>query len=209
MTETLGLCVIVKGHLGMIVGRVDGMRNGKVYGWAFNSDEPDEHLEIKVSRGGAIIATGVADNLRKDLPDAGIGKGDHAFDIALAPDTSSFHGVMVVARSAKVGEALLPNATNDDRRIDDLFRIFSRRYDEALVTFKAQIDGLKTVDRHTRIPKSELPPDLERRLSQLEKRIDDIEVFIIRLDEIAKSLHQRVDNSRSGGIFSSFLQKRR
>jgi hypothetical protein len=74
----------------MIVGRVDGMRNGKVYGWAFNSDEPDEHLEIKVSRGGVVIATSLANSLRKDLPDAGIGNGDHAFDIALSPATSSF-----------------------------------------------------------------------------------------------------------------------
>ena len=193
----------------MIVGRIDGMRNGKVYGWAFNSDEPDEHLEIKVSRGGAIVATGLANSLRKDLPDAGIGKGDHAFDIALAPDTSSFHGVMVVARSAKAGEALLPNATNDDLRIDDLFRIFSRRYDEALVAFKAEIDALKKAGSHTRIPKAELQPDFERRLSQLEKRMDDIEVFVVRLDEIAKGVQQRIDSSRSRGIFTSFLQRRR
>jgi hypothetical protein len=192
----------------MIVGRVDGMRNGKVYGWAFNSDEPDEHLEIKVSRGGVVIATSLANILRKDLPDAGIGNGDHAFDIALSPDTSSFHGVMVMAHSTKAGEALLSNATNDDRRMDDLFQIFSRRYDEALVAFKAEIDGLKKADSHPRIPKSELPPDLGRRLSQLEKRMDDIEVFVVRLDEIAKGLQQRIDGSRSRGIFSSLLQKR-
>lgn len=192
----------------MIVGRVDGMSKGKVYGWAFNSDSPDEHLEIRISRGSAVLATGRADRFRKDLPDAGIGDGDHAFEIVLPPDISSVRGILAVARSATAGEAALAIATNDDRRMDDLFEIFSRRYDEALVAFKAELDDLKKVERPSG-RKTELPPEFVGRLSRLERRIDDIEVFVVRLDELAKKLQDRIDVAGSRGIFSSLFRKRR
>jgi hypothetical protein len=190
----------------MIVGRVDEMRNGKVYGWAFNSDNPDEHLEIRVGRSGALLASGRADKLRADLPEAGIGKGDHAFEIALPANISSFHGIILVARSQRSGEIALPIATNDERRVDDLFQIFSRRYDEILVALKADIDSVKGAEGQPS-PNSASPPDIEHRLSQLEKRMDDFEVFIVRLDEIAKKLHDRINSTPSGGFLSFFSRR--
>lgn len=193
----------------MIVGRVDGVRNGKVYGWAFNSDNPDEHLEIKVSRSGAVIAAGFADRFRADLPEAGIGKGDHAFDIALPPEISSFHGVIAIARSALDGEAPLPYATNDERRVDDLFQVFSRRYDEILVAFKTEIDDLKKINGDGGQPKTEVPADVMQRLSQVETRLDEIEVFVVRLDEIARDLEVRMERVASRGFFSPFVRKRK
>ena len=192
----------------MIVGRVDEMRNGKVYGWAFNSDNPDEHLEIRVGRSGELIATGRADRMRADLPDAGIGKGDHAFEIVLPANVSSFHGIILVARSQRSGEIALPIATNDERRVDDLFQIFSRRYDDILIALKADIDDLKRVGDQPS-PNSGFPPELEHRLSQLEKRMDDFEVFIVRLDEIAKNLHDRINSTRSGGFLSFFSRTKK
>lgn len=185
------------------------MRNGKVYGWAYNSDNPNEHIEVRVNRGAEVIATGLADRMRPDLPEAGIGKGDHAFEIVLPPNISSFHGIMLVARSERAGEAPLPIATNDDRRIDDLFHIFSRRYDEALIAFKSEIDTLKNAGERPAAQGLASLPDFERRLSELEKRIEDFEVFIVRLDEMSRILQQRVGLTRSGGIFSFLFRRKK
>jgi hypothetical protein len=193
----------------MIVGRVDGMNNGKVYGWAFNADSPDEHIEIKVSRGSAVLASGRADRFRKDLPEAGIGKGDHAFEIVLPPGISSVRGILAVACSATAGDAALPVATNDDRRVDDLFQIFSRRYDEVLVAFKAELDDLRRAGQPSPGRNAELPPELVGRLFRLERRMDDIEVFVVRLDELGKRLQERIDIAGSPGIFSSLFRKRK
>lgn len=192
----------------MIVGRVDEMRNGKVYGWAFNSDSPDEHLEIRVNRGADVVATGHANIFRPDLPDAGIGKGDHAFEIVLPPNISSFHGLVLVARSGSAGDAPLPIATNDERRIDDLFQIFSQRYDNALMAFKAEIDIIKGAGDLQRAQDLAALPEFDRRLSELEKRIEDFEVFVVRLDEVSRILQERAGLTRKRGFFSFFFPRK-
>lgn len=189
----------------MIVGRVDEMANGKVHGWAFNSDSPGERLEIRISRGSDVVATGKADNFRKDLPDAGVGDGNHAFGIDVPSNISSFHGLVIVARSAASGEAVLPIATNDERRVDDLFHVFAQRYDDILVNLKSDIDGLRG-EGGPGVGKI-LGPELEERLSKVEKRIEDFEVFIVRLDEITRKLEERVGLLRPKGLFSRLRSK--
>jgi hypothetical protein len=192
----------------VLAGRVDEMRNGKVYGWAYNSDKPDEHLEVTVNRGGDVVAKGAANLFRKDLPDAGIGKGDHAFEIDLPPDLTSFHGIMLVAKSVNSGAAPLPIATNDERRVDDLFQVFAQRYDDALLELKTEIDLLNGVADLKRDRELAAIPEFDRRMSQLENRIEDFEVFIVRLDEISRVLKERVGLKRKKS-FLSFLFRRR
>lgn len=183
------------------------MRNGKVYGWAFNSENPDEHLEVRVNRGTDVIATGQANLMRKDLPGAGIGNGDHAFEIVLPPNITSFHGIMLVAKSATSGEAPLAIATNDERRVDDLFQVFAQRYDEVLLALKAEIDLLNGVGDLKRDRELAAIPEFDRRLSELEKRIEDFEVFVVRLDEISRVLQERAGLNRKKGIFSFLFRK--
>jgi hypothetical protein len=191
----------------VLAGRVDEMRNGKVYGWAYNSDNPEEHLEVTVNRGGDVVARGSANLFRKDLPDAGIGKGDHAFEISLPPNITSFHGVILVAKSANSGEVPLPIATNDERRVDDLFQVFAQRYDEVLLALKAEIDLLNGVGDLKRDRELAAIPEFDRRLSELEKRIEDFEVFVVRLDEISRVLQERAGLNRKRGIFSFFFRR--
>ena len=191
----------------MIVGRDDVMRDGKVFGWAYNSESPDEHLEISINRGAKVIATGRANLMRDDLPDAGIGKGDHAFEIVLPPAISSLQGITLMAKSASVGEAALPIATDDDRRTDELFQILTQRYDGALVALKAEIDLLNGVGGLQHARDITALPEFERRLSELEKRIEDFEVFVVRLDEISRILQERAGLTRRRGFFSFFFRK--
>ena len=55
----------------------------RVAGWVFHPDAPDSHLEIVVHHDGALIGEQTAAMMRTDLRDAGVGKGDHAFDFFL------------------------------------------------------------------------------------------------------------------------------
>ena len=181
----------------MLTGRVDDLRNSKIFGWTFNTESPGEHLVVRVMQGPRVIASGVANLLRPDLPDAGIGEGDHAFEIVMPPNIDSFHGLMVIAQSAKDGEIALPIASNDDRRLDDLFDIFSSRYEEALIAMKEELDRVKdrcdSLEGESEATTTTLPPDLDHRLAKLETRMEAAEIFFVRIDEM---VHKLVDAQR-------------
>jgi hypothetical protein len=194
----------------MLIGRVDELQNGKIFGWAYNPDNPSEHVVIRVSHGTQVVASGVANIVRPDLPDAGIGDGDHAFAIPVPPNISSFHGLTIMAQSQKSGEVALQIATNDDRRVDELFAIFAKNYEDALVALKEQFDILErrfaeveTSDGKT-IDAASLPEELSDRLNRLEMRMESAEVFFMRIDELTRKLaeeQKKGKRKRFLGIF--------
>ena len=187
----------------MLMGRVDELSNSKVYGWAFNDENPGEHLVIRVMHGPRVIASAVANMMRPDLPDAGIGAGDHAFQVVVPPNIESFQGLMIIAQSAKHGEIALPIASNDDRRLDDLFTLFSNRYEDALIAMKAELDALKE-DRKGLRNAASVPTDLDARLAKLETRMEAAELFFIRIDESVRKLteaQKQKSRKRFLGIF--------
>lgn len=181
----------------MIYGRVDEMRNGKVFGWAFDSEQPDEHLKITVRRGAQTVAEDSAKVFREDLPAAGIGKGDHAFEIMLPPHITSLHGLVFTASSDAAGETVLAIASNDERHLDDLFQVFSGRYDGALRKLKEEVAALAQAGSA-----AQRIAEVEERILQLERRIDATDVFIMRLDETSRRVQERVGLLKPRGFFS-------
>lgn len=182
----------------MLSGRVDDMKHGKISGWAFNEEQPSEHLLIRVMRGPQVIASGVANMMRRDLPDAGVGDGDHAFAIDMPSNVTSLLELMVIAQSQKAGEVPLPIATSDEREFDRMFATFSGRYEEALIRFKEEVDSVKarclaleTAEQprsNNRLSATELPEDLAQRLARLESRMEAAEIFFVRIDESVRKL---------------------
>jgi hypothetical protein len=185
----------------MLTGRVDELKNNKIYGWAFNSEQASEHLVIRVMLGPQVVASGVANLMRPDLPDAGVGDGDHAFEVPVPPNVVSFQGLMIIAQSVRSGEIPLPIATNDDRRVDELFSVFSKQYEEALIAMKEELDSVNARCEALEsteaggVRQTELPDDLSQRLIKLETRIDSAEVFFLRIDEMVRKL---VEESKKG-----------
>lgn len=192
----------------MLMGRVDELMNSKVYGWAYNEENPGEHLVIRIMQGPRVIASGVANILRPDLPEAGVGAGDHAFEVVVPPNIESFHGLMVIAQSGKDGEVALPIASNDDRRLDELFDTFSKQYEDALVAMKEEIDSVKQrcveLEQSAPAGSATLPADLEHRLVKLETRMEAAEIFFVRIDETVRKLadaQKKKTRKRFLGIF--------
>jgi hypothetical protein len=62
-----------------IQGYIEQLQPMQLRGWAYDPDNPAEHLQIVVSRHGDVIARSTAGLTRSDLAAAGLGKGDHAF----------------------------------------------------------------------------------------------------------------------------------
>ncbi len=185
----------------MLTGRIDDFQNGKIFGWAFNTDNEDEHLLIRISFGSQVIASGVANQNRPDLPDAGIGKGDHAFEISVPPHIVSLKGLVGMAQSSRHGDSVLPIASNDERHLDELFQVFADRYDEALRIMKDELDRLgeenQSLRESAKHAVTDLPADIERRLIALEHRMETSEVFFVRIDEMMQE-QIKAGRKRSG-----------
>jgi hypothetical protein len=93
---------------GAIRGAVDNVGAKKIYGWAWYPDRPEERLTIEVRLGKEVMLTSTADFARTDLPQAGIGDGNHAFEIELTPECVARRNEMtVIARASDGSEASL------------------------------------------------------------------------------------------------------
>ncbi len=66
-------------------GFLQGLLPHRIRGWAFDPNDPDQHLTVEVRVDGVVIARAVASQLFPDLQQKQIGRGDHGFLIALDP----------------------------------------------------------------------------------------------------------------------------
>ena len=66
-----------------IQGNVDNVLGTVIRGWCWQPGHPDLHVRVQAVIGDQIVATAVADQLRGDLINAGIGQGDHAFNLRM------------------------------------------------------------------------------------------------------------------------------
>jgi GT2 family glycosyltransferase/glycosyltransferase involved in cell wall biosynthesis len=73
---------------------VDSVEDGQLGGWGIDLLRPASRATVRIQFGGTTVAEGVADLLRGDLKDAGIGDGRHAFSLPLQLSPAIFeHGV--------------------------------------------------------------------------------------------------------------------
>src|SRR5450759_2990849 len=53
----------------------------RISGWAWDASQPTTPISVDIYDGSTLIATALAGNFRQDLLDAGIGDGNHGFEI--------------------------------------------------------------------------------------------------------------------------------
>lgn len=88
-------------------GFVDDVRNGYVDGWAADPGRPGDRIAVVIAVDGVAVGTAVADILREDLVDAGLGDGRHAFRIRLPDHLLDGRPHMVAVTFADTGEHLV------------------------------------------------------------------------------------------------------
>lgn len=190
----------------MLIGNIDAFERGKLYGWAYNPDAVSEHLVIRVQSGNEIVSETVAKLKRPDLPGAGLGDGDHAFEMTLPPAVKSLEGLLVTAHSAKHGEAVLSALPRDDKHLNAILQIYTARFNSALAAVRSQLDevGGEVANLKFKAEEGEAAAGLESRLQGLEKRIDSIEVFLVRIDETLRGLSETLPKRRKWAISRLF-----
>ena len=72
-------------RLGILLGGVDLVDANRVVGWAQNMLQPQTPVRIEIFIDGVVVANALADRYREDLRRAGIGIGEHGFEVALPP----------------------------------------------------------------------------------------------------------------------------
>ena len=80
---------------GPLNGRIDLADRMRVSGWAADPSRPGAAVELELVLDGAVLGRFMASRFRKDLADAGIGAGHHAFVIEI-PGGLSAHAERVV-----------------------------------------------------------------------------------------------------------------
>jgi hypothetical protein len=67
-------------------GHIDAIESGRVYGWAWDPEKPDERVSVDIYFKEDAAGTALADRFRQDLMDVGVGDGSHAFVFDLPAD---------------------------------------------------------------------------------------------------------------------------
>lgn len=158
-----------------IEGLVDNANEHRLYGWAWNSADPAEQLRIELRLGGEVVVSAIADRMRPDLAKAGIGDGQHAFELPLRPEWAQRHrDLHIVARAADGTEIPLPMRA---RRVDIDPTGALARVLEATATAHRQLreDLLRATER--------LPADLAERQAALDAKLETLTVWLTRMDE--------------------------
>ena len=70
-------------------GWLDGVAGSLAWGWARNPARPDVPVCIEILVDGAVVSRAVASGFRKDLAEAGLGSGRHAFKVDLPASITS------------------------------------------------------------------------------------------------------------------------
>ena len=63
----------------LIDGFIDAVEGGRIYGWAYDQERPDEIATVTIFHGDKKLGTARADRYREDLANRGAGDGRHAF----------------------------------------------------------------------------------------------------------------------------------
>ncbi|MDQ0560086.1 hypothetical protein QO004_001868 [Rhizobium mesoamericanum] len=190
-------------------GRVDAIDMGRIFGWAFDPMAPDQRVTIRVLLDGKVIAEAVADRNRPDLKRNGIGDGKHAFEIALPnPVQSRANDIVVMARNGSGSEQALRVPQPDEQAAEALIAApLTKVLDKLDVLMAAQrqlqvsqrslqrtpdIDA----DKIANVDLREVSDTLESLRVDISQRLNDLDVYLMRLDGVVAGMERNLDTLR-------------
>lgn len=216
-----------------IVGHIDALQGGRVFGWGWDGNHPGDRLEVelRLERDGGppvTLARVLADRPRADLAGGGIGDGAHAFEAELTlPDGADPARVVAVVRSPTTGETVTFAQPNpEDQRLDRLLgphlqrigeRIDALRRDQRQLAAAQQTIGrllrdagegvtaLRSDATRLETAQAERTEALAATLQELTERVGGLEVFLMRMDQTLRGLDGASAEKSSGAGGSPLL----
>nr|WP_295833427.1 hypothetical protein [uncultured Azospirillum sp.] len=216
-----------------IVGHIDALQGGRVFGWAWDGNHPADRLEVelRLERDGGppeMLARVAADRPRPDLAGGGIGDGSHAFEAeVILPEGADPSRVVAVVRSPSTGETTTFAQPNpEDQRLDRLLaphlqrigeRIDAVRRDQRQLAAAQQTIGrllrdagegvtaLRADASRLETTQGERSDSLADSVRELTERIGGLEVFLMRMDQSLRGLDSASAEKTAGAGWSPLL----
>jgi hypothetical protein len=202
-----------------IAGYIDAVAGNQVFGWAWDSRNPNARLEIDVWIGDKRLATVVADQGRSDLKNNGVGDGRHAFKATLseAPKSDDAGKIRAVARLPGAGEGIdLKRRDENDVAAEatighSLSRTLERIEDLSASQRQfhvATLSALKTMAERAQQSAAAVTPaasgveaalaDIQASQATLEKQMSSMEVFFVRFDKTLREIDEKLNAAKPG-----------
>lgn len=169
-----------------IQGAVDNVGAERIYGWAWHPDQPAERLRIEARIAGTVVVDARADFARPDLVPAGIGDGNHAFELRLTRDCILRKAELsIVAVAADGSEQTLPFrvkrtpaiAAAEARREAEQFAVEQREMREAM---RSVVAALARSQRGADLGTA--ATQVAAAQAKLEERLGTLDIWLTRLD---------------------------
>jgi len=194
-------------------GFIDGVDNGRVFGWAFDRNAPDRRVAVQLRRDGELVDEAVADRRRGDLIANGVGDGAHAFELPLPGDLADRDTLaedLTVSAVSEQGNliAVVCRDPVNPADVGDLQRGMLRTVELADASRRSQAAWNGATGRALRdvqqrladMPKqadihSALAPvaDVEPCLRSMDQRLAGLAVHLLRLDDSLRQLAESAD----------------
>jgi hypothetical protein len=203
-----------------LLGFVDAIEGGRVFGWVWDREAPDARVEVIVHGGGRHLGTVLADLPREDLTSGGVGDGCHAFEFELPPGIEPVSVKVTARRPGGRGDivSLRPRPASPDAPPPGL-GLSVARLDETVQSMASSLrilhrtmQGVVAEVRRARAESdgtdAELLAELRETQHRLKQQMDGLELVITRLDgtladqgAVLKLLKERKrDRALLGGI---------
>jgi hypothetical protein len=184
-----------------IEGFLDAVENDTIFGWAWNRGDPNQRLKVEVRDGNRALASIVADHPRSDLAANGIGDGRHAFTatVAGADELARRGRLRLLAETPDGGHtAPLPPRPEPSAAeagvalmLDEL-RARDRDLRAEMQRVLAATRENHGVDAGALATIGEAVGRIAETQSGLERRLEAIDVFQVRFEELLNSYKERM-----------------
>jgi len=182
-------------------GVVDNATTNRVYGWVWDASYPTLRVPLELRRAGEVIATTIADHARPDLAANGIGDGCHAFEFALLPEWFNRSRELTVTALGGDGRAYpvpvrlhqaepVPAPENLQRAVEAV-----AAEQQAIRAEQAELRA-----QAARLPDAEAVAAVARSAEAVSRRLDELELWIARLDSRLAQAPEAGAAPAKGGI---------
>lgn len=198
-----------------LAGYVDAIVSGRVYGWAWDANDPARTVTVDIRHADEFVGSAEASLYREDLKNLGVGDGRHAFEFEL-PDhlrdlspagiSIAFKEGSELARNSQLtlvstatedasGEPEAADATSKrmrrlEQNVDKLLNITLSMHGQ-LVEQRSVIDALRNGSSATSVMERRLDASflaLNRRIDEISKSVAGAEGFLLRTDQTLRDL---------------------
>jgi len=179
-----------------VMGYVDAITGGRVYGWAWDPQQPVAKIAVRFEVGGEVVAAVIANVAREDLKDSRIGDGAHAFE-AVLPEGVQPNEMRILAVCPETGDTveLVPrpaagsantNAPGDIREVVQTLCRSHHVIHRNLQSVAAAVEEARRVADGEEVAAKAAEQSAAKERASTLARLDSLEVAMLRVDGLVR-----------------------